>query len=616
MRKLGCLALFLLVFYLVQGQQVDNISKLQKQAASGHDSLKFQSYIDLCFAYTSRDMDSAFLYSKMAEALLSSLNEKRYVAAVKNAIAILHYYNTSYDSALHYFKKALTINQQIGRINGMAINFTQIGSVYHMKSNSDSAIFYQQKAISIYRQINDTARLAAATLNLGASFENKGLRKEAINLYVEALKLNQAVGSQVNEIKTLIRLGGIYQTSNEVDEARRVYQEAIKKAETIGDLRLLANLNTTMGGLYFKRSQFDSAKNHYLTSLMLHEQLRKKPDRVITFHLGKIAQIENDYSSAIDYFLEALYFSSLKNDSLNMMKMAIELGRCYATIDRQKGIVYLQRASEIALKPNFKNYALTTLLDISKIYEEYGMYKEALSIFTIHKTLSDSLISTETLREIAELKQANDIYRKEQIIKQLEAGKEATETRKNLYLTLFLLVLTVTTTLLWSFYYRKKKNDQINQQKQLLAEERIVRLKLDLENYTNKLIERNKRIDTLVSEVNELKEVSAKITTPLAHIVEIDELTQSSLLTNDEWKTFKKKFNLIYPNFFNILHQRFSEITNAEEKIFTLLKLHLSNHEIGEMLGISAESVKVARYRLRKKLNLNKHELKKIINSL
>ncbi|MEL6561180.1 MAG: tetratricopeptide repeat protein [Bacteroidota bacterium] len=616
MKKLWCFALLFAGFISVYGQQVDRIRELQLTAVSGPDSTKFQSYIDLCFAYTSRDMDSAFRYSRMAEALLPVLPEERYQAAVKNAFAILHYYESSYDSALNFFKQALTINRGIGRINGVGINYTQIGSVYHMKGNADSAAFYQRKAIAIYEQLKDTVRLAASTLNLGASLENQGFRKDAINLYFKALALNRAIGHSVNEVKVLKRLGRIYQTSNEINEARRVYLEAIRKAEVLGDVRMLANLNSAMGSLYFEASQLDSAKVFYAKSLSLNQQIRKKPDRIINYHLGKIAQIENDIPTAIRYFSEAHYFSSVKNDSLNMMHLAIELGRSYAAIQDRRGVVYLKRAEEILLKPNFKNFALAGLLDVSKIYQQYRMFEEALSAFTIHKNLSDSLVSAETLKEIAELKQANEVYRKEQIIKQLEVGKEASETRKNLYFTLFLLVMTITAASLWAFFYRKKKNDQLNKQKQLLAEERIARLKLDLENYTDTLIERNKKIDTLVGEVNELKEVSARITTPVAYIAEIEELTQSSLLTNEEWKIFKKKFNLIYPTFFDKLYQQFSEITNSEEKIFALLRLHLSNHEIGDMLGISAESVKVARYRLRKKLKLNKHELKKLINSM
>lgn len=616
MRKLWCFTLLFMGYFSLIGQQVDHIDQLKTATESTADTTKFQSYIDLSFAYTSRNMDSAFIFSSKALALLPVLEEEKYRAAAYNSVAILHYYQANYESAQFYFHEALLVNQELSRMNGVAINYTQIGSTFHMQNRYDSAIVYQRKAMEIYEYLHDTSRYAAAALNLGSSLENKGYREETIDLYLKALTLNQLIGNQVNEIKVLKRLGGIYKTSNQNEEAKRIYQEAIQKAEAIGDLRMLAYLNTSIGSIYFQESEMDSAKDHYLKSLHLHEKIRKKPNRIISFHLGKIAQIEKDISGAIGYYQEAYHLAVVKKDSLNLVNLAIELARCYAVSQDQKGVLFLEKAQAVLMKKNFQNFAIEGLNEISKTYEEYGLYKEALTSFMRHKSLSDSLLSEEFLRKIDTLKQENQVFRKEQIIKQLEAGKEASEAKKNLYFILFLLVVTITAALIWSFFYRKRKNDQLNRQKQLLAEERIKRLKMDLQNYTDQLIDRNRKIDSLLAEVNELKEVSASIVKPALNVAEVEELTQGSILTNDEWKLFKKKFNSIHPSFFDNLHKMFSEITNAEEKIFTLSKLHLSNHEIADMLGISSESVKVSKYRLRKKLNLNKSELKEIIHKL
>ena len=50
------------------------------------------------------------------------------------------------------------------------------------------------------------------------------------------------------------------------------------------------------------------------------------------------------------------------------------------------------------------------------------------------------------------------------------------------------------------------------------------------------------------------------------------------------------------------------DLGNADLKLCALLKLNLNTKESANILGISQESVKTARYRVRKKLNLARED--------
>jgi DNA-binding CsgD family transcriptional regulator len=52
----------------------------------------------------------------------------------------------------------------------------------------------------------------------------------------------------------------------------------------------------------------------------------------------------------------------------------------------------------------------------------------------------------------------------------------------------------------------------------------------------------------------------------------------------------------------------YPEVSNNDLRLMSLLKMNLSSKEIANILNISVEGVKKARYRLRKKLNLNTEE--------
>ncbi len=57
-----------------------------------------------------------------------------------------------------------------------------------------------------------------------------------------------------------------------------------------------------------------------------------------------------------------------------------------------------------------------------------------------------------------------------------------------------------------------------------------------------------------------------------------------------------------------MLKDRYPDLTPNEMRLSALVKLNLTIKEMAAILGISPDSVKTARYRLRKKLELNTEE--------
>ncbi|GAA3603650.1 hypothetical protein Q4Q39_14105 [Flavivirga amylovorans] len=81
----------------------------------------------------------------------------------------------------------------------------------------------------------------------------------------------------------------------------------------------------------------------------------------------------------------------------------------------------------------------------------------------------------------------------------------------------------------------------------------------------------------------------------------IESLINARILTQEDWKNFKKEFTKLYPLFFINLKLKNIQLTKSEERLLALEYLNLSTHEIAGKLGVSDRSVIVSRYRLRKK---------------
>ena len=80
----------------------------------------------------------------------------------------------------------------------------------------------------------------------------------------------------------------------------------------------------------------------------------------------------------------------------------------------------------------------------------------------------------------------------------------------------------------------------------------------------------------------------------------------SSLLSDSQEAEFRRGFSQIYPRFIPQLHRDYPAVTSNDELIAMLIYMKYSTEEIALSLGIGRRGVNSARYRLRKKLNLDK----------
>ncbi len=74
------------------------------------------------------------------------------------------------------------------------------------------------------------------------------------------------------------------------------------------------------------------------------------------------------------------------------------------------------------------------------------------------------------------------------------------------------------------------------------------------------------------------------------------------------WKEFESRFENVHEAFFSKLNLLFPHLTPGEKKLCALLRLNLTSKDIAAITFQNSQSVDMARYRLRKKLNLHQDE--------
>lgn len=76
----------------------------------------------------------------------------------------------------------------------------------------------------------------------------------------------------------------------------------------------------------------------------------------------------------------------------------------------------------------------------------------------------------------------------------------------------------------------------------------------------------------------------------------------------ETWEQFAVHFDTVHANFIQQLIAQYPKLSSNEVKLCTYLRLNLSSKEIAKLMNISVRGVEISRYRLRKKLQLQKEE--------
>ena len=106
---------------------------------------------------------------------------------------------------------------------------------------------------------------------------------------------------------------------------------------------------------------------------------------------------------------------------------------------------------------------------------------------------------------------------------------------------------------------------------------------------------------TSLSESVRREEPKASIT---KRIKEIRRDIQSNIKEDENWEKFEENFNLVYDDYMRKLTARFPDLKLSDRKLCAYLRMGLSSKEMAALLNTTTRSIETARYRLRKKLQM------------
>ena len=167
---------------------------------------------------------------------------------------------------------------------------------------------------------------------------------------------------------------------------------------------------------------------------------------------------------------------------------------------------------------------------------------------------------------------------------------------------------------------RLAKQEEIFREKSILSEKEIIQLRneslrnemlyknKELANATLHLIQKNKTLTALRNELNKLLKSTGIDSSQKYLLSNFIKKINRDLRNEKNRELFDNYFDEVHQDFISRLKHKYEDLTPKELRLCAYLRMNISTKEIAPLMDISIRGVEISRYRLRKKLNLEKNE--------
>lgn len=536
-----------------------------------------------------------------------------------------------YDKALDYFAKAEPFIKKSGIKTDLAELELEKGIAMRNTADYDAAENSFKESIKLYKESGDSVGENNAVYELADNSRYKGDYDDALELWYQSLRFYENNKDTAGMVDAKEGIGIVFYLRNNNAEARKIFEENLAYYESKKDTVQLGFSYTLMALIYYRDSLWDKSIEFGEKSLSIRKALgdvRGEGESLNNLALAYMGK--KQWKSALNYLGQARQALTAGNDIRQIPTILNNIGDSYRWLGKtDSAIYYYDEAAAEALDHGQDHTLALTYRDLSDIHTELGEPKKALSYFRQYAEMKDKIFDEEKLgmmealemryesgkkdQQIAMLERENQVQKRENTVQRQINEMEET---KKLWLIIGLIFLALVSLLVFRLMWTRNRNARLAhaREKQLLetreeltaAELKNTRAQLEinqqkLDFYTQNLIQKNEFIEQLQGKLEDGSETTSSDQEKWAKIQELQEM---KILTDQDWEEYKTLFDTVYIGFAVKLKQEMPDLTLSEQRLFMLLKLNLNTKEIASMLGVSPDSVKKSRYRLRKKLQL------------
>jgi len=520
-------------------------------------------------------------------------------------------FNTNPQQAKTYIDEERQLARKLEDELYIGRSYNDLGVYYWTQSQLDSSINSFKNALSIFEKIQNIYRENATLNNLGNLYADKGDFEEAADYYMKSIKIKEELNDREGMAIGYNNLANIYTETENLDLALQYYDKGLEIAIALHDSARISDGYSGKAILFNSLENYHESIRYNLKALAINRKLGNQ--YLTAMNMGNIGQSYSklaNYDSSLYYFNQAMKINSEMGNRLALSINYRGLGNSYAKKEMLgQALNYLNKSLAISTEINAKKEVLNTYASLSEAYEHLGDFHRALDFYKKYKNLEDSVLSEETKLKINDLEISYQTEKKEKEIAQqnLEIQtllKEALiqDFRKNWLIAGLCVAIALGGLIFYSQKQRLRRQKLESENRQMEIENELTVKKKELATHTLHLVQKNDLLDDLNSKLKEIKKAANVDKSEISRLIQ---KIKNDKVADKDWENFKLYFDQVHEDFDTKLKQYFNDLTSNEIRLAALMKMKLSTKEIASILNISADSVNKARYRLRKKLNMN-----------
>ncbi len=476
------------------------------------------------------------------------------------------------------------------------------------KSNAQSLQLYNE-AQKLSNQINDVDFLIWFDTKFGFYYYDYNDYPNALKLFLKTSKLLQTNKDEniVDACNTLKLNGFFWSTIEDYKKSIEYLERALKQCNGNNE-----NYGTILNNIaigYTKLNDYDKAllylEKTKAAAININDKVRYAKA------LGDIAFIEakrKNYDKAISLLQEDIQISKDEKSDKNTMFAQIRLANIYMEMNKYEDAKKLSVEALEYIRT--KTYLASYELDIQKLLLQIAIHdKNDIAELSARRKIEELSKQIAMQDGVEVVKLANWQSQKERVEWQLEAEQNKAEKSEIIKWSL-LGISMLLCGLVFSVYKSNKRKIRLlksSYEKQILkfkleqveSDKKLQSTNTSLASFKAYLIDRNKHIDKIDTEISKLRQTGRSTKTLSA----MEELKISHLVTDENWNKFKEVFIREEPEFYHHIVSTFHGLTESNLRIILLNRLELNNLEIAQLLGLSVDGVKKSKQRLRKKFD-------------
>ena len=532
----------------------------------------------------------------------------------------------------------------------------------YKNSDPDKAIAFGFEVLNIADYNNPTVQLLSVNTQVGEILASRNLDAEALGFYDESLKLFQAISREERKEKevnlppwVLLNIGNIYFSNKNFKRAEDFYRDALDNFSLYqnqqGKDYGFSTVYDNLAMIELNKSNYDQAEIFYLKAYEIRKDNNKIEDLMysnvglMTLHMkkndlfkintyfseiqklfdegkitkekdelpksylmrnyaysftlmGKYYHLQENYQAAIDYYSKALEL--LSKFPVDLPVIESNIAECYLKLNKLNKALSLAQNNLSKIKGNlFSNEKKRNFKILEEVYSKRKDYTNLIRI-------KDSLLSHASFGSVFKIVDKFNELESNLLLTQKRSELIQNKIQYNTYLYILIIGATILffslVSLRLNFNLQKEKTEKTQNEKKLLENE-LNHKKIQLINKSNYITQRNKNLNYLLDtiEKNKLSKTSQDPTKLIQDKIKM--ILNSEKINN----RFEQQFEEVYPDFFKNLVLIESKLTQQDLKLCAYLKMNQNTQEIAQLTGSSIRTVESQKYRLKKKLSLEKN---------